>query len=38
MTHTRSSNRGLSPVDIVEIRKQLNDDEIDIVSITNTKI
>ncbi len=37
MTHSRSSNRGLSPVDIVEIRKQMND-EIDLVSITNTKI
>ena len=37
MTHSRSSNRGLSPVDIVEIRKELND-EIEIVSITNTNI
>lgn len=37
MTHSSLSHSGLSPVDIVEIRKELND-EIDIVSITTTNI
>ena len=36
MKHIRGSNRGLPPVNIVEARKQLNDD-IDIVWFTNTK-
>jgi hypothetical protein len=36
MTHIGSSNRGLPSMDIVEARKQLND-EIDILWFTNTK-